>query len=1026
MNISAGPINRPILTMMIYLIVIVLGLVSLFRLSIDLMPEVTYPTISVSASYGNVGPEEMEDLVTRPIEEAVAAIQGVEGITSTSSEGNSRVRIAFTWGSDLEGAANDIRDRIDRIISRLPDDMDRPRIRKFDLSAFPVLILGISSDLSPMQLSDLIDNRIKYRLERVPGVAAVDIWGGLTREIHVNLNADKLKALEIPPEIVLSALRSENRNIPAGTYDKGNLEVLVRAEGEFQSLEEIKQTPLIVRSGVVIRVQDVAEVEDTSEDMSRIVRLNGKPGLRIAINKQSGYNTVKVADAVLHELEVINADFPQIELLPVVDSSKYIKDSIRNMGRSAIIGGILAMLILLLFLRNLRSLLIIATAIPVSIIATFAMMYFGGFTLNLMTFGGLALGIGMLLDSAIVVLENIYKHRERGVPIIEAALNGSSEVWSAIVASTLTTLVVFAPVVFIRGISGVMFQQLAFVISFALLCSLIVSLTLVPLLSSKMLITEKRTKIRWLFNVFNWGEHLQNGLEKSYSNLVRWSLSHRRMVVSIVSILFIISLLLIRTVGVELMPVTDQNEVRVDLEMAVGTRLELIDNAARTAEEIITGSVPEMIYLQSSAGGGGWRSSSGHTASIRATLVPGGERHRSSEEIAKDLQGKLSGLPGVTVRSRPGQGMRIMRMMSGNSEDRISVEIRGHDLQIAWLLAEQVETALKGVSGITDTRISREEGRPEEVIRIDRAKAADLGLTVSKIGDVLNTALGGTYTSNYREGGKEYRILVRLQEVDRHSLDNLLDLTATNSSNQAVQLRNVIDVVQATGPVNIERKEQERVVFVTGDYADRDLGSIIGDLRQQLRQIPIPKEFAVIIGGDWEQQQEAFRELMLGIFLAIVLTYMVMAGQFESLRHPLAVMFSVPMAIIGVMAVMVLTGTSFSINALIGCIMLAGIVVNNAILLVDYTNLLRRRDGLELFEAIHIASVRRLRPILMTALTTILALIPLSLGLGEGGETQAPLARVVIGGLTSSTLITLVLIPVIYSIIEQKLWRKRS
>ena len=653
------------------------------------------------------------------------------------------------------------------------------------------------------------------------------------------------------------------------------------------------------------------------------------------------------------------------------------------------------------------------------------MMYFGGFTLNLMTFGGLALGIGMLLDSAIVVLENIYKHRERGEGIIESALNGSSEVWSAIVASTLTTLVVFAPVIFIRGISGVMFQQLAFVIGFALLCSLAVSLTLVPLLSSKILSTEKAVKGGWLSKVFAGGERMQNILEKRYSDLLNWSLSHRRDVLIGVGVLFVISLLLIRTVGMELMPTTDQNEVRIDLEMAVGTRVELIDNATLTAEKIINRAVPEMIYLQSAAGGGGWRGGGGHTASMRLTLVPGSQRNRSSEEIAKDLQKKLSGLAGVNVRSRPGQGMRIMRLTSGGSDDRISIEVRGHDLQTGWVLAEQVETALKRVQGITDTRISREEGRPEEVIRIDRFKAADLGLSVGRVGDVLNTALGGSYASEYREGGKEYRIRVRLREEDRHSLDNLLDMTASNNAGQAVQLRNVVSVNPATGPVSIERKEQERVVFVTGEYSGRDLGSIIRDLRQELQKIPVPRDFAVIIGGDWEQQQEAFRELMLGILLAVLLTYMVMAGQFESLRHPFAVMFSVPMAIIGVVLVMLLSGTSFSINALIGCIMLAGIVVNNAILLVDYTNLLRRRDGMEIFEAIQTASVRRLRPILMTALTTILAMIPLSLGLGEGGETQAPLARVVIGGLASSSLFTLVLIPVVYSIIEQKLGRKK-
>ena len=1028
MNISAGPIRRPVLTLMIYLIVITLGVVSLSRLAIDLMPDVTFPTLSVSASYGNVGPEEMEDLVTRPLEEALAAIQGVEEITSTSSEGASRVRVAFTWGTDLEGAANDIRDRIDRILGRLPEDMERPTIRKFDLSAIPVIILGVASDLNLLQLNELIEDKVKYRLERVPGVASVDLWGGLNREIHINLNADKLRALQLAPEAVLNALQAENRNIPAGTYESGNLELLVRTEGEYQSLDEIRLTPVAVRSGTVVRVGDVASVEDSWEEVTRIVRLNGKPGLRIAVNKQSGYNTVRVADAVKKELVRINADFPQMELLPVIDSSKYIRNAINNMGRAAIFGGILAMLILLLFLRRVRSALVVATAVPISVIATFAVMYFGGFTLNLMTFGGLALGIGMLLDSSIVVLESIHKHHEMGKSVAESALVGANEVRSAIIASTLTTLVVFAPVIFIRGISGVMFQQLAFVITFALLCSLMVSLTLVPLLATRTMNTGTvaPNKDGWLRRLFNRSAAAQVRLETFYAGLLNWALHHRRTVVITAACLFAMSLLLIPIIGVELMPATDEGEVRIDLEMAVGTRLELVDNASKKVEEIVRQSVPELVYLQSSAGGGGGGHgvSGGHTASLRATLVPIGERSRSSDEIARDLAKQLNSLPGVSVRCRPGHGLFILRTVSSGSDDRLSVEIRGHDLKTGELLAQQLDAIMRNVRGVTDTRVSREEGRPEQIIRINRFKAADLGLSVARIGDILKTALGGTYSSNYREGGKEYRILTRLREADRHNLDNLLDLTVVNNRGAPVQLRNVVDVLPATGPVSIERKDQERIITITGDYSGRDLGSIVGDLRRELQRIPIPRDFSIIFGGDWEEQKEATRELLLGVILAIILTYMVMAGQFESLRYPLVVMFSVPMAFIGVMLIMLLTGTTFSINALIGCIMLAGIVVNNAILLVDYTNLVRRRDGLELFDAVRAAGARRLRPILMTSFTTILALVPLSLGLGEGGETQAPLARVVIGGLASSTLVTLILIPVIYTLFEEKLKRR--
>jgi HAE1 family hydrophobic/amphiphilic exporter-1 len=1020
-SLAKGPIHRPVLTTMIYLIVITLGLVSFSRLSIDLMPEITYPTISISAEYGNVGPEEMEELVTRPIEEAVAAVQGVEEINSVSTEGNSSVRVSFDWGADLDVAANDIRDRIDRITNRLPEDIERPRIRKFDLSAFPVMILGVSSDVNPLDLREIVDDQVKYRLERVPGVAAVDIWGGLTREIHVDLDADQVKALGLSTSDVLNALSRENQNIPAGTVETGNFDVLIRTQGEYRSLDEIRSTVVAVRQGAPIRISDFARVEDSWEEVTRHVRVNGKPSLRLSINKQSGANTVEVARAVKAEMARINRDIPQVQLLSLIDTSTYIENSIRNVGRATTVGGILAVVILLLFLRNVSSTVIIATAIPVSIIATFGLIYFGGFTLNLMTFGGLALGIGMLLDSSIVVLENIYRLRESGQSARDAALQGTEEVGSAIVASTLTTVVVFLPVVFMRGISGIYFQQLAFVVAFSLLCSLVVALTLVPMLSARFLRfrgAKEGGSRRGLGRIYDASEAAFKAVERGYGRLLRRALDHRRTVVLSALALFIGSLLLLPTIGVDFMPAADEGEVRVDLEMAVGTRLEVMDQMTRSVEDIVRAQVPELQSILVSVGGGGWRASGGHTARIRATLVPQSERSRSSEEIANALRPVLSSLPGVTVRTRAGQGLWILRMGQGDG-DNLSLEIRGYDLDTARELAQRVREAVAGIAGVSDARISREEGRPEQVIRIDRQKAADLGLSVARIGEALRTAVGGTYASNYREAGKEHRIMVRLNEEDRRDLSNLLDLTVTNDRGRPVVLRNVLVSNPRTGPVRLERKDQERTVFVSANFTGRDMGSVVGDVREAISRIPVPKDFSVIIGGDYEEQQKAFRELFLALILALVLVYMVMAGQFESLRDPFVVLFSVPMAVIGVALAMILTGMSFSLNAYIGCIMLGGIIVNNAILLVDYTNLMRRRDKLPLHQAITVAGSRRLRPILMTTLTTVLGLSPLAFGAGEGGEAQAPLARVVIGGLLSSMLVTLVLIPVVYSLFEE-------
>lgn len=1021
MNIAKGPVHRPILTFMIFLVIITLGIVSFSRLTVDLMPEVTYPVISVIASYGNVGPQEMEQLITRPIEESLAAVQGVEEITSTSTEGRSMVRVAFTWGVDLDVAANDIRDRIDRVLGRLPEDMERPMIRKFDLSAFPILIMGISSNLNPLDLRLLIEDQVKYRIERVPGVAAVDIRGGLNREIHVALQAEKLKALGLSPDAVITAMRNENRNIPAGLYERGNLEVLVRTQGEYTSLDEIQNTVITIRDGTPILIGDVASVVDSWEEVRQFNRINGKSGLRISINKQSGANTVKAAEAVLEEVARINRDIPQIEIIPIIDTSKYIKQSISNVGNSLFLGGILAVVILFLFLRNISSTMIIATAIPISIVATFGLMYFGGFTLNMMTFGAMALGIGMLVDSSIVVLENIYRHREGGQSPVQSALDGTSEVGSAIVASILTTIVVFLPVVFIRGMSGIMFQQMAYVVSFSLLCSLVVALTFIPMLSSRFLryqSMEHRKGESTLHKIYALSEDAFKRAEKRYGALLQWALGHRKVVVLATFGLFLFSVLLVRYIGVELMPAADEGEVRVNLEMAVGTKLDVLNKTTLTVEDIVRQSVPEMESMLTRVGGGGYRSSGGHSAQIRVTLVPQKDRRRSSEQVADQLRRLLSSLPGVTIRTRAGQGLFMLRMGSTSTEN-INVEVRGYDLETAQRLALNVDQVVQRVSGITDTRISRQEGSPEQVIRIDRQKAADLGLSVSRIGDVLQTTIGGTQASYYREGGKQYRILVRLSEEDRKNLEDLLDLTVINNRGEPVILRNVVRAIPREGPVSLERKDQERIITIRANFTDRDMGSVISDIRRELRSVPVPKDFAILFGGDYEEQQKAFRELMFGFVLAIFLVYMVMAGQFESFRDPFVVLFSIPMALIGIVVTMILTGTTFSMQAFIGCIMLGGIVVNNAILLVDYTNQLRRREKLPLMEAIRLSGSRRLRPILMTTFTTVLGLLPLSFGLGEGGEAQAPLARVVIGGLLSSTLITLVLIPVVYSVFEQ-------
>jgi HAE1 family hydrophobic/amphiphilic exporter-1 len=1018
MNPSRFAVQRPVLTVMVALIIIIVGIVSFRRLPIDLMPDITYPTLSISTAYENASPEEVEELITRVIEEAMSAVPGVEEVSSVSAEGRSSVRVTFVWGTDLDAASNDIRDRLDRIITRLPEDSERPRLRKFDLASFPILILGVSGKLDPIQMRKIIDHQVKYRIERVPGVASLDIRGGLDREIHVNLNAEKLKALGLPIDQILNRIKDENINLPAGTIEQGLMDITIRTPGIYTSLDQLRNTVVAIRQKAPIQLKEIATVDDAWQKVTRIVRVNGQPGIRMSVNKQSGKNTVEVATGVLKEIERINADMPHIQITPIIDTSDYIKRSITNVGTTILYGGALAVLVLLLFLRNIPNTAIITTTIPISIVATFALMYFGGFTLNLMTLGGLALGVGMLVDNAIVVLENIFRLRESGQEPETAAVNGSKEVVAAVIASTITTLVVFLPLIFVRGMAGIMFKQLSYVVSFSLACSLAVALTLVPMLTSRVrrpiVFETQGAKARSRRFLQTAGRFFPR-IEQEYGNLLGFALNHPIIILGTAGLILAVSLLLIPLVGVEMMPATDESEVRVNAEMAMGTKLDMVDDTFKKIEAIVKREVPEIKNTVSWIGGSSWRARGSNAGSMRIALQPVAQRKRSSEQIAADLRRKLKFLPGVLVRTRAGQGLFLLRI--GTTEgDKVEVEVHGYDLEVSDALARRIQEVVTNVEGITDVKISRETGTPEELILVDRQKAADMKLTVSKIAKMLQTALSGTSAGFFRDGGYEYMIRVKLADADKKDLQEILDLSLTNTDSEPVVLRNVVRVTPRRGPVLIQRKGQE----------DRDMGSIIADIQKGLRNIPVPKDFSILFGGDYEEQQKAFRELLMSFVLALVLVYMVMASLYESLRYPLVVMFSVPLAGIGVILMLFLTHTTFNIQSFIGCIMLGGIAVNNAILLVDHINLLRRRDGMPLRAAIEEAGRRRLRPILMTATTTILAMSPLALGIGEGGDAQAPMARAIIGGLISSNLITLVVIPTVYALIDRRSLKNQS
>ena len=1027
MSIPRLAIHRPVTMFMLSAVVVLLGAISLTRLPVDLMPEFTAPTISINVNYSGVGPLEIEQLITRPIEQAVSAVAGVDTVTSNSAEGRSQVRINFAWGTDMNEALDDVRTRIDRVRGRMPEDAEQIQIFKADSNAQAIINLAVEGDFDPVTLREIAQNDLVTRLERVPGVAAVTVNGGLRRQIHVELSREKITALNLSVDRVVQMLRLENRNTPLGEVSQGDATYLVRSQGEFTSLDDIRNQVVMTRDGVPIYLRDVAEVIDSTEDRRQFMRIDGRPGVRMSVNKQSEENTVAVSDGIRAEVERINREVPGVRVLVTNDQSIFIERAINNVQEHALIGGVLVVLIIFAFLRDWRSTLIVSTSIPISVIGTFALLFFGGFTLNTMTFGGLALGIGMIVDAAIVVLENTHRHLHMGKDRMTAAIDGSEEVWSAILTATLTHIAVFLPLLFLSGFSSILFGQLSVVVMFSLAMSLFVAVTIVPVLCSRWLRTpdEEAARSGLLGRLFRASEQFLDNVDESYRKALHLSLAHRPTVILGALASVVAAILLYPMLSTELLPQTDEGEVNVNAELPVGTRVERTEQAMLRLEEMVRQYVPEATTIITSGGGGfggfGGQSNS-NRGQINIRLVPREERERTNDDIAQELRRQLSGLPGVIVRANPAGGnFQLLRMMGGGDGDaRLALEIRGDDLDDARRIAQDAREVMEGTPGIADVRVGREEGRPEITIRVDRPKAAMLGMTPQAVATTIQTNVAGTTAAQYRERGNEYPIVVRLREADREQISDIGDVLLSTPAGQVVPARNLLAVGRDAGPVQIDRKNMERLTRVNADI-ETSLSDAIAAVESGLEQVRVPPDFAMGFGAEVEEQARAFRQLLLVLILAVLLVYAVMASQYESLRDPFIIMFSIPVAFIGVVLSLLVTGTAFNMQAFIGVIMLAGIVVSNAILLVDYINTLRRRDGLPLREAVEVGGRRRLRPILMTSFATTLGLVPMAIGLGEGGELQAPLARVVIGGLLASTMVTLVLVPAVYTLFEEGL-----
>jgi HAE1 family hydrophobic/amphiphilic exporter-1 len=1030
MKLSDLAVRRPITIAMIFLMIILLGLVSMNKLNLDLFPELELPLALAMTSYENVGPEEIEKLVTRPLEGALGAVNGIKSINSISRQGSSLVILEFSWGTDMNFAINQMREKIDFTSSFLPADADKTMILKLDPNMMPIMVMGFSGDYDLDTLDKLATDVIQPRLERVEGVASVTVSGGVKREIRISAVPQRLQAYGISLDQVIGQLRMENRDASVGTIEEGLKEQMVRVVGEFSSVQEIEDLQIPLTSGGYVRLAEIARVEDTFKDTKQFVYMDGVPSVQIAIQKQTDANTVKVSEAIKTEIAELEKELPQkLKVNVGFDQAEYIRLALDQVKENALIGAALAILILFLFLRNIRSTVVIGAAIPIAIIATFILMYFGGLTLNIITLGGLALGIGMMVDSSIVILENIYRYRQEGYSRIEAAKQGAAEVSLAVTASTLTTIVVFLPIVYVEGLASQIFRPMALTVSFALLASLVVALTLVPMLSSKILKVEsvgsstdsggaqqkgKKKEFRIKKTLFEaWGKAL-TVIDEFYRRILGWSIQHRKTVVFFTLGLFIASIAVIPLVGMEFLPKQDSGEYTVNITLPNGTAVRETQRVTKLVEQYIE-ELPEhewAIYAVGAEMGMGSTGSTPEQSVIRGKLTEKRQRARSIDQVLDDLRDKCAGIPGADIE------VMGLDVAMGGLQSPIEIGLTGDNLDVLKMLADTIAERVKGIEGTREVTTSIENGRPEIHLKLQRKKAEQYGINTTQLSSLLSTAINGTTATRYREKGEEVDVRVVLDEQYRQNINDLESLMISSPYGSLVHLRDVAELEMVEGPTQIERKNQSRRVTITGDIYERDLNSVIADIQIALNDLTIPPGVQLEFGGAHKEMVEAFQDLSLALILAIVLVYMILAAQFEGLLYPFVIMFAIPPMLIGVVFSLLLTGRTLSIPTFVGVIMLAGIVVNNAIVLVDYINTLRRRDGLSRDEAILKAGPTRLRPILMTALTTILALLPLTLGIGEGAELSAPMATAVAGGLTVSTIITLVLIPCLYIIMD--------
>jgi hydrophobe/amphiphile efflux-1 (HAE1) family protein len=1046
MWLTLAAMRNGIAILMASLAIILLGATSLGRMPIDLFPNLNYPSLQVGTIYKGASAQDIERSVTYPIEKAVSAVANVRYVESRSRQGFSAVTVQFAWGADIDAGLTEVVQRIQAIMSSLPTGIQQPFIVKFDLSNIPVCILTVSGGLDERALYDLAYNTIEPQIERLPGVASANVDGGKIRQITVNLDRDRLYSKGLSVNEVTRAVNDANFLLPSGDMKLGSFDYNVFTNNQFSVVAPMEDI-VVRRTGTTpIRLRDVGRVEDSAETQVSIVRVNGERAVYLRVNKQPGANTVEVVDAVKATMPKLLGVPPGVNVSLSLDQSTYIRQSIENLWHEAAVGSLLAFLVILVFLRSFVSTIIIGIAIPLSLMLTLVAMYFLGQTLNIFTLGGLALAVGRLVDDSIVELENINRHLAMpGTPRRKAVLDAAREVAMPIFVSTITTIVVFLPTVFLEGQSRLLFIPLTFTISFSLFASFLVSRTVTPLLCFHWLRGEHETRqgpgagrgriTGVLDRVFAWSGLVLDRMDTLYQRQLNWALDHRKALVGGILVMLASALVVLPLVGSEFFPESDESQFLVQVRAPVGTRVEETERIIKRMEDIIRSATkPEEVKtIVATIGVPGGRSglfsrnTGPHTATLQVYLSDADKRSRKDKQIFDAIRPKIGGqFPGTTYGVQFG-GI-VSRVLNSGSDAPIQIEQLGYDLREARDLGRQVARTLQEVPGVSDPFISREENYPQYDIVVDREKAAMAGLSQRDIAQAALISLASNVSLNPSiftdpRTGNQYNVVVQLDEPYRSSSEDLSRLFVIGDGGRPVSLGSVAEVRQGVGPVMIERKYQQRLIKITAQPSGRDLGAIAVDLDDKLKALPLPPGFSFQLAGQIQQQREAFSSLKFTSLLAIILVYMVMASQFRSLLDPFIIMFSVPLGMIGVIWSLFLTRTTLNVTSFMGIIMMVGIVVSNGVLLVEYMNELRRH-GLGVREAVITGGRTRLRPILMTSLCTVVGLVPMALGVGTGSEANAPLARAVIGGLAVSTALTLLLIPTLYLMLEERFPRR--